>query len=188
MAAEKKTSRKFGRPLVIIFIMLVVAIALFGAYMKWGGSGFDHWAADLPVVSSFVNDDKTKTGQRTEEIKQFEAKVQNQKQKIANLNQSLNGKEDQISRLQDQLSALQQRMKQQDKEESQQSDVQNQDVASVYGEMAPGSAAGILDKLDEDQAIDILSQLKPETAALIMGKMDKEKAANLTTLWAKGDQ
>ncbi|HEU5140972.1 MAG TPA: hypothetical protein VFT51_13435 [Bacillales bacterium] len=184
MAIEKRTSRGITRPLVIFFIILIIGIASFGAYIKWGGSGIQQWAGNLPVVSSFIEDKEvTGTKQKTDELEQFKTRINEQADKINNLEQSLNGKEQQVDRLNDQIEALQQRLTQQQKETSDSNTEENQNVAKIYAEMAPNSAAEIMNQLENNEAIGILSQLKPETAALIIAKMDKEKAAKLTVLW-----
>ncbi|HEX7065294.1 MAG TPA: hypothetical protein VF199_09550 [Bacillales bacterium] len=189
MVKEKRTARGIGRPLVIIFIILIIAVASFGAYIQWGGSGLQQWAGSLPVVSSLVGDNESAgTEQQTEKVIEYKARVKEQRKKIANLEQSVNGKEQQVERLEDQVTALQQRLAQQNGEKSTETVEKKGNVAKVYAEMPPQNAADILNQLENNEAIHILSQLKPEVAALIMAKMDKEKAAKLTVLWTGNSQ
>ncbi len=65
-------------------------------------------------------------------------------------------------------------------------DIKNSKLAETYNKMKEGAAAGILEKMDRDEAANILFLLPPKKVSKIMAKMESSIASDITLLLQKG--
>ncbi|HET7615342.1 MAG TPA: hypothetical protein VFK27_00200, partial [Bacillales bacterium] len=159
MASEAGNSRNIIKPFMIAFIVLLLAAVSAAIYFTWNGTAGMDWAKNLPVISYFVDGEKTPDGEAPNPA--TEKREKKEQQKIAQLQRSLNQKDDEINQLKSQVAALKNDLKDQGNEPAANKQGNSfETVAKVYAEMAPENAASIMNRLKNDQAVQILSRLK----------------------------
>lgn len=182
---EEKQSNKLQWFLVIFIpLLFAIMIALVVAQVA-GVNVFEKTkeiSEKLPFVSSIAN-------------KKVNKSLKNYEDKIITLQAQIENKDAQMSQLQNkfdsqdnekkQLLLEQQRLEDEIEELKQ---IQNEnkkafkEIVSTYETMSAKSAAPIILKMNDDEALKILSNLKAETLAKIMEKMPADRAAKYTEM------
>ncbi|HET7579065.1 MAG TPA: hypothetical protein VFK33_07280 [Bacillales bacterium] len=189
MAGKTETARRPGLWFLILFVIIILAVALFGAYARWINPDVMKWGADIPVLSTFYVEGTQSEKVPSARTKLLKSRLQEEQKKISDLQRSMNSKEDRITQLKDQIAVLQKNATEQSKKKRRQKSTSSyENVAEVYSNMDPGSAAAILSQLKNQETIQILTQLDPDITALILSKMKPDRAAKLTTLLAEKKQ
>jgi flagellar motility protein MotE (MotC chaperone) len=124
---------------------------------------------DFDFVKDF-KDRKKALDQKEEELKAWEAEIQNQKSE-------LDTKITEIQKLRNDISAqLEERVK------ADQAKIDT--LVQVYTQMKPSQAAKVFEALDEDLAVDILTKMKKKSAADILNLLKADKAQVLSERFA----
>ena len=119
---------------------------------------------------SKLRERKVELDQRETELAKLEEELQKQKGEIESRIRRLEDVRDQISKL------LSERVKvDQDRV---------QKLVEFYSSMKPQQAATIIEKLDEDLAVEVLGQMKKKSAAEIINLLEAEKARKLSEKFA----
>ncbi|WP_027408687.1 MotE family protein [Anoxybacteroides tepidamans] len=191
---EGKTG-KFQWFLFVILIPLLFTIALTLVVATIAGVNvFDiaaKYGSNLPFVSELVGgkpksteqilkenmlEQKATLEEKTAQIKKLETEMKNKQNEIDTLKQE-------IERLNAELEA-----KQQEAASSSNQKITMQDIAKMYGTMAPKNAAAIIPKMSDQEAVNILAAVGSDKAAAILEKMTPAEAAKYTALLSREAQ
>lgn len=92
----------------------------------------------------------------------------------------LNALESNVSEKIAELRTLSRRLEEVKREKSQTQDARLEQLANVYGSMAPNEAAPLIAKLDSDIALALLERMPNKRMGQILGMMEAERAIELT--------
>jgi flagellar motility protein MotE (MotC chaperone) len=183
---KKEQSSRFQRVVFIIFIPLLFAITFALVIMTVAGINVFEKAqslsSDIPFLAKVLPADDTRDGDELHErMISLQALTEDQEAKIAQL-QSEADKKDSDN---EQLQATIQQQKE-ELEELRKIGEENKrafkEVVNTFESMSAKSAAPVLMKMNDDEAMKILSSIKPDTLADILEKMPPEDAARYTGL------
>ncbi|HET7629061.1 MAG TPA: hypothetical protein VFK44_11880 [Bacillales bacterium] len=181
---ESGTAGKVVKPLMVVFVVLIIAAASLSAYFMWNGTDVVNWGKRLPVVSYFFAGSKEPEEQTLSSAQSLATK---QKERIDGLQQKLAAKQEEINQLKSEVERLEAKSEQ--KEPTSTTDAASKskgfdEVSKIYGDMAPDDAASIISEMKNSDAVQVLSRMKPDALALILAEMKPKRAAKLTLLLA----
>ncbi len=107
------------------------------------------------------------------EVDEKEAALKRKEEELSILKKDIEGKLAKLSELQDQVQKSLDSMKQQ-------GDARLKHVVGAYSAMKPNKAAGLIEKLDDDVALQILSAMKSKDVGGILSFVNTDKAAKLS--------
>ncbi len=184
-----KMYSKFQWVLFVIVIPILFTITLALVLLTIAGVNVFEYSKvitqNTPILSSYVSSDENAVVENREsvelQISSLEDTIQEKEEQIAELEKNLKEKETEINSLQEELLFLEEELLV--KEEEQKTYGKTiAEISKMYETMSPKNAAVIIPKLDNEEAISILSALKTETVSKILEKMDPEDAAKYTQL------
>lgn len=187
--SESKVYSKFQWFLFVIVIPTLFTITLALVLLTIAGVNVFEYAKvigqNTPIISKYVPKEADPVVEKKEnlehQISSLEGKIQEKDEKIADLEKKLEGQRIEISYLQEEIFSLEEQLLL--KEEEQKKHTKTiAEISKLYETMSPKNAAVIIPKLDNEEAISILSALKTETVSKILEKMDPEDAAKYTQL------
>jgi flagellar motility protein MotE (MotC chaperone) len=103
---------------------------------------------------------------------QKKAELKAQEEELSAIRDELNGKIEQLTRLRNEIRAD---LAKKDEVEGQ----KLKQLVKVYSSIKPQKAAELIEKLDRNFAVDLLSQMKGESVGAILSFLDKEKGARI---------
>lgn len=186
---EKKSGAKPNPILWFVFVFVIPTIvATTLAIVILGVAGIDvvSWAKDkasqVPVVSTWIEEDEEKNLE--EQNEKAQVKIDEQNEEISQLNQEITDLEGTIDQLNQEILKLETSDERTTLEDE---DVEEIDtikkMSASFKEMKSKQAALIIEDLEEDIAIDILKELSNDVRGSILEAMDPSQAAHLTTLF-----
>lgn len=166
-------------PLFFGLILFVIIVTL------TGDNGLKE-VKNIPVIGTLFEKDEPPlvTNDYKKQLEQYEAKLKESKEKIKDYELQIEKKDQEISTLQEELRHLQENDT--DTEGNVvESAKDRKPIVKTYEKMSPKNAAAILIEMNEEAALDILSNVKEDTLAQILAKMPPENAAKFTTKLAE---
>ncbi|WP_433749736.1 MotE family protein [Falsibacillus pallidus] len=181
---KKEKNNKFQWFVMVIIIPVLFAIAITLIVLTFAGVNVfekgKQIGENIPIISGMIHKDSKTT------IKEYESKMTNLeaviKDKEAQIDQLSNKIETQADE-KDKLLLEQERLQQEIGELKQIQDDNKKafkEIVHTYETMSPKSAAPIILKMKDDEAVHILSQISNESLAQILEQMPPENAAKYT--------
>lgn len=184
---ENMTKEKRKSPIlfiifaIIIPLMLTVGIVYIGLTLV--GIDVKDKLADVPVVSSFI---------KSNEVEQLEKTIKKQEDLIASKDEEINDLSKEVESLRAIADDLELDLKKKEKSE-QKNEKENTEreedgndalkrAASSYRKMEPENAAAIITQMNDQDAIQILSNIPSDVRGNILAEMESKRAATLTKL------
>lgn len=191
LSAMKKDKSSGGFQILLIWVLIpiLVASAVFLIYAKFTDVNvFDkakEMTAKLPFAEGQQEEDVESDGLVLEErVVTLQAEIHEKEAQIFNLQKELNvsvGEKEKLlieqEKLLDEILTLQR--------ERDSSKRNFTEIVSTFEKMSAKSAAPVITKMTDAEAIRILSNLKPDVLASILEKMPAEDAAKYTSLMTK---
>ncbi|NQD65695.1 MotE family protein [Bacillus haikouensis] len=179
---ETKSNGRFQWIVFVVFIPLLFAITIALVVMTVAGINVFEKAQSIPFISKVLPSDTEENQEQLENrIISLQATIEDKEAKISQLQNGIDGSEKDNEKLQ--ATIEQQKL---ELEELRQIGEENKrafkEVVSTFESMSAKSAAPVLLKMDDQEAIKILSSIKPDNLADILEKMPPEDAARLTGL------
>lgn len=179
---ETKSNSRFQWIVFVVFIPLLFAITIALVVMTVAGINVFEKAQSVPFVSKILpSENEHDQEQLKSRIVSLQASIEDKEAKISQLQNELGGQEKENEKLH--ATIEQQKL---ELEELRQIGEENKrafkEVVSTFESMSAKSAAPVLLKMDDQEAIKILSSIKPDDLADILEKMPPEDAARYTGL------
>ncbi|WP_175988989.1 MotE family protein [Bacillus sp. Marseille-Q1617] len=179
---ETKSNSRFQWIVFVVFIPLLFAITIALVVMTVAGINVFEKAQSVPFVSKILpSENEQDQEQLKSRIVSLQASIEDKEAKISQLQNELGGQEKENEKLH--ATIEQQKL---ELEELRQIGEENKrafkEVVSTFESMSAKSAAPVLLKMDDQEAIKILSSIKPDDLADILEKMPPEDAARYTGL------
>lgn len=115
---------------------------------------------------------------RKNELAQKEEQIKTQEKELINLRKDVEEKLDRLNKLQDQIQKNLESMKQTE-------DARLKHLVGAYSSMKPDKAAGLIEKLEDDTALQLLSAMKSKDVGGILSFVNADKAAKLSQRLAR---
>ncbi|MFS0879815.1 MotE family protein [Metabacillus niabensis] len=196
MENEKHEYGKFQWFIFVILIPVLFTITLVVVILSVAGVDIlgktKAVLAEVPIVEKLFDDEKEKQDKgetvqsdkvsvANEENKKLENTIEEQTSMISALEQDVTNKETEIQKLQQEIKSLEEQL-----ETINQSDSQDKakDISKLYDNMSSKKAAEIIPKLNQDDALTILTSLDDKQVADILAKMTVDDAVKFTSLLA----
>lgn len=188
--SEKKYS-PFQWILFVFIIPLFFAITVVLIVLSVSGinvfEGMKNIGEKIPVVSSFIDsDDKEGKSSEPDYKKRYgelQSELKNQEAYIKLVENKLKEKEDEIQELMLENERLISQLEELElKNENR--NLELKEIVKTYESMSSKKAAAILVEMEDEKALQILSNLKANTLAAVLEKMPPEDAAKFTSLLA----
>lgn len=186
----KKDKKNKMNPLLWFLVAIVIPIffALILAYVIFSIAGVNvsGWikdkTADMPVVSSMLlSEEEQDLKRRNEKLK---TSVEDKDKEIEQLNQSIEDLEETIDGLEKEMLKLEKNStnSEEDDDEVEEDDegMTTKQIAGSFKDMEPEQAALIIQRLDQETAVSILTAMSNKVRGHVLEAMDAEQAANLT--------
>lgn len=125
--------------------------------------------ATLPTLSDMA----TRLEQREAELRKREEAVRQKEEYLSKLEQETEKKLKELIGIQKEIQAYRA-----EKEEAQNGKIRS--LAKIYGTMKPKEAAKLLENLDDQLVVSVISTMTPDEAGNILGNMDIKKAAKIS--------
>ncbi|MGR3763862.1 MotE family protein [Rossellomorea sp. NS-SX7] len=179
---DTKSNSRFQWIVFVVFIPLLFAITVALVVMTLAGINVFEKAQSVPFVSNILPaENEQDQEQLKSRIVSLQASIEDKEAKISQLQSEIGGKEKENEKLQ--ATIEQQKL---ELEELRQIGEENKrafkEVVSTFESMSAKSAAPVLLKMEDQEAIKILSSIKPDDLADILEKMPPEDAARYTGL------
>lgn len=187
---KKDKSNKMN-PLLWFLVAVVIPIlfALILAYIIFSIAGVNvsGWikdkTADMPIVSSMMLSEEEQDLKRRNE--KLETSVEDKDKEIEQLNHNIDDLEGTIDGLEKDVLKLEKNStdnEEEDDGESEEDDVSmtTKQMAGSFKDMEPEQAALIIQRLDQDTAVSILTAMSNKVRGHVLEAMDAEQAADLT--------
>ncbi|QOR68560.1 hypothetical protein IM538_10840 [Cytobacillus suaedae] len=186
--SASKIYSKFQWFLFVIVIPVLFTVTLALVLLTIAGVNVFEYSKvitqNTPILSNYVSSDENAVVENREsvelQISSLEGTIQEKEEQIAELEKNLEEKESEINSLQEELLYLEEELLVKEEQETYGKTIA--EISKMYETMSPKNAAVIIPKLDNDEALSILSVLKTETVSKILEKMDPEDAAKYTQL------
>ena len=123
----------------------------------------------LPTLTDMV----TQLERREAEVKKREEQLRQKEEYLSKLEQETERKLKELIAIQKEIQAY--RL---EKEDAQNGKIRS--LAKIYGTMKPKDAAKLLENLDEQLVVNVISTMTPDEAGNILGNMDIKKAAKIS--------
>jgi flagellar motility protein MotE (MotC chaperone) len=186
---QEQESKKYNR-IQWFFVVIVIPtiFALVVAVIVVSFAGVDVWgkAKEISGNIPFLSDNEEKSNQDVlkemeNRVIELQTEIEVREETITVLESEMDGKEQEIQSLQLEKEQLQMQLEELNK--PQENGLQTfKEIISTFENMSAKKAAPIISLMNENEALNILSNLKPETLASFLENMDPEKAAKYTTL------
>jgi flagellar motility protein MotE (MotC chaperone) len=173
-------------PLVVVLMLALFFIGpLIGIDVIEGGK---KWAAETPVLSSFVSDETEDSITETpndlkSQNESLLVELEHTKSMLQETELTLSDTREQLESLETDQAELQQTNA--SEEAGQLTSDGSKDLAKTYELMSAKAAAAILNELSVEEIVVQLADVKPETKSAILAKMETEKAAALVREWSE---
>ncbi len=185
---EKKPNKALWFLLVIVIPLLfaasltVIIFSLLGVNLIDKGKNY---AANVPIISEWVEPTDVKERSREEMILTLESQVKTLQAKNEKAETEVLKQEEVIKQQQSDIARLKNQL--QDKESEQADQKSSLDrLSEVYSAMPAGNAAQIFETMGKSEAAIILTNLETDAQAAILAEMDPATAAELTKLLTNG--
>lgn len=132
-----------------------------------------HQPASVAVGTQPVMDLAFYLERKEEELKQKEERLRQKEEYLVQMEQELERKFKELIPIQKEIQAYKA-----EKEETQNNKIRS--LAKIYGTMKPKEAAKLLENLDENLVVQIISTMNSDEAANILAGMDVKKAAKIS--------
>lgn len=139
---------------------------------------------ELPLVGKKAEKEQDSVLTSDEEFISLNAEIKDKEAQLLSVQEELSKSEEEKTSLQAEIDRL--------KDEIEQLKIQQTDskremkeIVTTFENMSPKSAAPVIIKLSDAEAVQLLANLKPETLASILEKMPAEDAAKYTSLLTK---
>lgn len=139
---------------------------------------------ELPLVGKKAEKEQDSVLTSDEEFISLNAEIKDREAQLLSVQEELSKSEEEKTSLQAEIDRL--------KDEIEQLKIQQMDskremkeIVTTFENMSPKSAAPVIIKLSDAEAVQLLANLKPETLASILEKMPAEDAAKYTSLLTK---
>ena len=187
---ERKAGSFFQMLLAWFVIPLVFAIAVLLIIAKVADVNVvekaKEWTASVPVLEQKKEDSSTKKDKKVleERVVVMKEELKQKEQQLMDIQEDLkksNAKNEELTLAQEKLQAeilVLQKTNDDSKKELGQ-------LVSTFEQMSAKSAAPVITKMEDAQALQLLSQMKADTLASVLEKMSPEDAAKYTALLAK---
>jgi len=178
----------FVTPVLFTLILLGVLLTIFNfdlrnKLLSIGNSiPFLEQVLPDPVVStSEVDEEKLKSENSTAKIQELNAQLVNKEASLKQANDEKAKQAEQIKDLQGQVDQLKRANgeKQLDEEQYQ---ANIKELAGMYAKITPNKAAPILESMELEEAVLVLSAMRPDDRVRILEKMNPKKAADATMM------
>ncbi|CAM5185874.1 Flagellar motility protein MotE (MotC chaperone) OS=Ureibacillus acetophenoni OX=614649 GN=SAMN05877842_101473 PE=4 SV=1 [Ureibacillus acetophenoni] len=184
---DTKSPSLFQKFFYWVLIPLVFVIAVLLVIASFTGTNVFEKAKELSNNLPFVSSqeaDPDSTPIDGQKLVELQAEIEEKEAEIAQLQsqlESANAKNQEAQVLQEELEYEIQKLK------NQQSAAQQKftELVSAYEKMSAKEAAPILEAMNTNEAVRILSNLKPATLSEVLSKMKAENAAKFTELLAQ---
>ncbi|WP_299090082.1 hypothetical protein [uncultured Metabacillus sp.] len=200
MESEKKEYGKFQWFFFVIFIPFIFTVVLLG--IIFSVAGFDvlgktkEVLTEASLVENLFNKKgedlvvNEKTGkeqdeQQKEESEKLQNTLEEQTAMIDALEKDVSVKEKEIQKLNQEIKSLQTQIESLNSAETKENTV---DLAKLYENMSSKKAAEIIPKLNNDEALFILTSLDDTQIADILAKMTVDDAVKFTNLLAENSE
>ncbi|MDW0115732.1 hypothetical protein QTL97_02110 [Sporosarcina thermotolerans] len=162
--------------MVLLIIAYVADINIFDV---------NEWNPSLPFVSKLVDEEEKLDAFLFEErVVSLQAEIQEKEAQLVKLEKALSkADEEKKVLLVDQKALLAEIDELKMAKEDQKRDLS--EIISTFEKMSAKSVAPIISKMNDEEAIEILSSLKPDVLAPILEKLSAEDAARYTSLLTK---
>lgn len=185
MTKEKKKS-----PILLIIFAIIIPLMLTAGIVYIGltlvGIDVKDKLADVPVVSSFI---------KSNEVEQLEETIKKQEDLIASKDEEINDLSKDVESLRAIADDLELDLKKKEKSEqkNEKENIEDEEdgnealkrAASSYRKMEPENAAAIITQMNDQDAIQILSNIPSDVRGNILAEMESKRAATLTKLMMK---
>ncbi|MGN7386814.1 MotE family protein [Sporosarcina sp. SAFN-015] len=186
---KKKSTRLFQEVLLwtLIPLLFTTMVLLIIAYVA-DVNVFDkakEWTKSLPFINEKQVDDENVDDLVIEErVVELQAEIQDKEAQLFKLQEDLAKSDDEKQALLDEQKSL---LAQIEALKMEKDDYKRdmKEIISTFEKMSAKSAAPVITKMSDAEAIEILSSLKPEVLAPILEKMSPEDAAKYTSLMTK---
>lgn len=168
---------------LIVLKLILVSVYMFGTELAPLFSGSDAVASEKTTTAGVKTDrpqtvplhpgkaTDSGTGELTLLLKQ-KAELKAQEEELAAVREEINGKIEELTRLRNEIKA--------DLAKKDEADGQKfKQLIKAYSTIKPQKAAELIEKLDKDFSVELLSQMKGETVGAILSFLDREKAARI---------
>ena len=129
-----------------------------------------NWTEEEVTLFTKLDARKKELDQKETELGKLEEELQRQREEI----------EQRLSRLEDVRSKISSKLEDKVKVDAQKVET----LVSVYANMKPAQAAKVIEGINEDLAVEVLTKMKNKNAAEILNLMDAEKAKKLSERFA----
>lgn len=194
---QKQDSKKYNKiqwffvVIVVPSIFAVVVAAIVASF-----AGVDVWgkAKELSEKIPFVATDEEKTGQQKVEemekrVTELNTEIQFRDDTIAELETEMDGKEHEIQNLTLEKEQLEMQIGElMNAEDTVNKPKAMNEITRTFENMSAKKAAPIIESMNENDALTILSSLKSDTLAGLLENMSPDVAAKFTTLLTKNSR
>ncbi|MDQ0350623.1 flagellar motility protein MotE (MotC chaperone) [Alkalibacillus filiformis] len=184
MAKEQRYEEKNNKWqwfLYVIVIPIVFAITLVMVVTTIAGinpfQAMQEYGSKVPVVSSFINDPEEERLQ--EQIADYESTVQDQQATIHDLESQLSTRDQEVDELTEEVNTLQQQLESQEHSRISQEEAVER-LTRSFSEMVASHAADIIVEMEVEIALDVLEKLNDDERGEILSEMDSDIAASFT--------
>lgn len=187
---ENMTKEKKKSPILLIIFAIIIPLMLTVGIVYIGltlvGIDVKDKLADVPVVSSFI---------KSNEVEQLEETIKKQEDLIASKDEEINDLSKDVESLRAIADDLELDLKKKEKSEqkNEKENIEDEEdgnealkrAASSYRKMEPENAAAIITQMNDQDAIQILSNIPSDVRGNILAEMESKRAATLTKLMMK---
>src|SRR5699024_500595 len=187
---ENMTKEKKKSPILLIIFAIIIPLMLTVGIVYIGltlvGIDVKDKLADVPVVSSFI---------KSNEVEQLEETIKKQEDLIASKDEEINDLSKDVKSLRAIADDLELDLKKKEKSEqkNEKENIEDEEdgnealkrAASSYRKMEPENAAAIITQMNDQDAIQILSNIPSDVRGNILAEMESKRAATLTKLMMK---
>ncbi|WLR46947.1 hypothetical protein LC065_15560 [Halobacillus litoralis] len=179
----KKNKKSFLKIIAAIFTPLIFIITLTLIVLTLSGVNVfeeaEKYASRIPGLSTAVSSEgeDTKAG----EVDRLKAIIANKEAEMEELQSESDRKQHQMNELEQQVVQLKADLEDA-RSEGESDNSKAADMARSFQEMEPEEAAPILESMNENLAVQVLSDVASEERGEILGQMDAETAANIASI------
>lgn len=185
---KKKSSGAFGKIVMALLITIMFTTAVLLVVAKFNDVNVFDKAKEITAGLPFIGDPEKKDlladeGVLEERVVSLQAEIKEKEAQVFELQQQLDASADEKEALlieqERLLGEIQALGREQDSSKQKASE-----IVSTFEKMSAKSAAPVITKMSDAEAIQILASLKTDTLAAILEKMSPEDAAKYTSMMA----
>ncbi|MYL70977.1 hypothetical protein GLW00_08940 [Halobacillus litoralis] len=164
-------------PLIFLITLTLIVLTLSGVNVF---EEVERYASRIPGLSSVASSE----GKDTDcgEMDRLKAVIANKEAEVEELQSEADSKQSQINELEQQVVQLKADLEEAVAEEGNNEDSKVSAMARSFQEMDPEEAAPILESMNQNLAVQVLSEVASEEKGEILGQMDPEAAANIASM------